>query len=86
MSTGARRDYPKFKDLTMDDWTELLRISKLSPRQKEVATQCVIWKDMALPDIAAIHGVDRRTISRWMESDILPELEGMLAYMHKQVV
>lgn len=82
---GARRDYPQFRHLTMDDWTELLRISKLSPRQKEVATQCVVWKDMSLIEIGDAHGVDRRTITNWMENDILPELVGMLTYLRKAI-
>lgn len=70
----------------MDEWTELLRISKLSPRQKEVATQCVIWTDMTLIEIGEAHGVDRRTISNWMEDDILPELERMLPRLSRQAV
>ena len=80
---GARRDYPQFMDMTTDEWTELLRISKLSPRQKEMATQCVMWSDMPLIDIAEIHGIDRRTLSRRMQRDILPELERMMARTKK---
>lgn len=78
---GARRQYPQFMDLTTDEWAELLRLSKLSPRQREMATQCVQWTDMALIDIAEIHGVDRRTVARMMEREILPELERMLKRM-----
>ena len=75
---GARRDYPEFKHLTADDWAELLRISKLSPTQKELATQCVMWRDMALIEIAEAHGIDRRTVARRMKDEILPELMRML--------
>ena len=83
---GARRQYPKFENLTMDDWTELLRISKLSPKMKEVATQCVVWSDMTLVDIGEVHGVDRRTITNWMEDDIMPELLRMLPHLQRKVV
>lgn len=80
---GAKREYPQFKNMTADEWTELLRMSKLSPRQKEMATQCVMWNDMALIEIAEIHGIDRRTLSRIMKRDILPELERMMARTKK---
>jgi hypothetical protein len=83
---GARREYPQFAGLTMDDWTELLRIAKLSPQQKEVATQCVIWRKMTLVEIGEIHGVDRRTITNWMNDDIIPELVCMLPYLRRKVV
>lgn len=75
---GARRSYPQFEDMTTDEWTELLRLSKLSPRQKELATQCVQWTDMPLIEIADAHGIDRRTLARMMDREILPELERML--------
>lgn len=78
--TGARRQYPQFDNLTTDEWTELLRLSKLSPRQKEMATQCVQWRDMAMIEIAEAHGIDRRTLARMMDREILPELERMLKH------
>ena len=81
---GARRDYPEFRHLTMDDWAELLRISKLSPTQKELATQCVMWRDMALIEIAEAHGIDRRTLARRMRDEILPELMRMLPVAMKR--
>lgn len=83
---GAHREYPQFGHLSMDDWTELLRLAKLSPEQKELATQVVIWNKMPLADIAEIHGVDRRTVARWMEREIIPELERFLPYLKKQAV
>ena len=78
---GARRTYPQFENMTTDEWTELLRLSMLSPRQKELATQCVQWTDMPLIEIADAHGIDRRTLARMMDREILPVLERMLKRM-----
>lgn len=80
---GARRKYPQFENLTTEELAGLLKLSKLSPEEKEIAVQCIEWTDMTLVDIGVAHNMDRRTISRHMNEIILPELERM---MHREQI
>ena len=75
---GARRRYPQFDDLTAEEFCGLLRASKLSDEDKEIATQCVVWR-MQLIDVGAAHNMDRSTVSRRLDRVILPELTRMQA-------
>lgn len=75
---GARRRYPQFDNMTTEELAGLLRLSKLSPEEKEIAVQCITWTDMTFVDIGVAHNMDRRTVSRHMEDIILPELERMM--------
>lgn len=79
---GARRRYTQFDDLTAEEFCGLLRASKLSDEDKEIATQCVCWR-MALADVGAAHNMDRSTVSRRLDRVILPELTRMLGKMVK---
>ena len=74
---GARRQFPQFDHLTAEEFAHLLSVSKLSGEEKEIAAQCIVWH-MNYIDVAAVVHMDRRTISRKMESIILPELERMM--------
>lgn len=79
---GARRKYPQFDDWTAEEFAGLLRIAKLSPEDKEIATQCIVWR-MELIDVGAAHNMDRSTVSRRLDRVILPELERMTQRMAK---
>ena len=79
---GARRKYPQFDDWTAEEFAGLLRIAKLSPEDKEIATQCIVWR-MELIDVGAAHNMDRSTVSRRLVRVILPELERMTQRMAK---
>ena len=74
---GARKRFPEFDDMTAGEFAALLETAKLSPVQKEMAVQYIVWK-MCDADVAAYANVDRRTAARWMEREILPELRRML--------
>lgn len=79
---GARRKYPQFDDWTAEEFAGLLRIAKLGPEDKEIATQCIVWR-MELIDVGAAHNMDRSTVSRRLDRVILPELERMTRRMAK---
>lgn len=79
---GARRKYPQYDDWTAEEFAGLLRIAKLSPEDKEMATQCIVWR-MELIDVGAAHNMDRSTVSRRLDRVILPELERMTQRMAK---
>ena len=82
---GARRRYPQFEHLTAEELSELLRLSKLSPPEKQLAVQCIKWTDMTLVDIGVAHKMDRRTVVRRMNDFILPELERMMKKEQKEM-
>ena len=79
---GARRKYPQFDRWTSEEFAGLLSIAKLSPEDKEIATQCIVWR-MDLIDVGAAHNMDRSTVSRRLDRVILPELERMTQRMAK---
>lgn len=79
---GARRKYPQFDNWTSEEFGELLRIAKLSPEDKEIATQCIVWR-MELIDVGIAHNMDRSTVSRRLDRVIIPELARMTARMEK---
>lgn len=81
---GARRRYPDFDDLSAEEFAELLRIAKLSSAEKEIATQSIVWR-MADADIAAMVYVDRRTVARWLDNWIVPELRRMREKLKKAI-
>lgn len=68
--------------MTSEEFSALLAQCKLSSEDKEIAVQRIVWR-MCFIDIAACVHMDRRTVSRRMESVILPELDRMLAKMEK---
>lgn len=74
---GARAQFPQFNELTAAEFAQLLNLSKLSSEDKEIAAQKIIWH-MDYVDIGEKIGMDRRTVARHMQKDILPELERML--------
>lgn len=74
---GAQRRFSQFDDLSVEDFARLLAISKLSSEEKEIAAQCIVWH-MNYIDVGVIVHMDRRTVSRRMETVILPELERMM--------
>jgi len=63
--------------MTADEFAALLNIAKLSPEDKAIAAQCVVWR-MELIVVGVEHNMDRSTISRRLDKVILPELERML--------
>lgn len=79
---GARRKYPQYDNWTAEEFAGLLHIAKLSPEDKEMATQCIVWR-MELIDVGAAHNMDRSTVSRRLDRVILPELERMTQRMAK---
>lgn len=74
---GARASFPQFDGMTAAEFARLLRRSKLSREEKTIATQCIVWH-MGYIDIGAIVHMDRRTVSRKMNTIIIPELERMM--------
>jgi len=74
---GVPRRYPQFDDLSAEEFAHLLAMSKLSGEEKEIAAQCIVWH-MNYIDVGVIVHMDRRTVSRRMETVILPELERMM--------
>lgn len=74
---GAPRRYPQFDDLSAEEFAHLLAMSKLSGEEKGIAAQCIVWH-MNYIDVGVIVHMDRRTVSRRMETVILPELERMM--------
>lgn len=63
--------------MTAEEFAALLTIAKLSPEDKAIATQCIVWR-MELVVVGVEHNMDRSTISRRLGKVILPELERML--------
>lgn len=79
---GARRKYPQFDDKTSEEFCTLLHLAKLSDEDKEIATQCIVWR-MDLIDVGIAHNMDRSTVSRRLDRVIIPELARMTARMAK---
>ena len=67
-----------------DEFAALLNIAKLSPEDKAIATQRIIWR-MELVEIGVEHNMDRSTVSRRLQRVILPELERMLGRMNVRI-
>lgn len=61
---------------------QLVRMAKLSEENKKIATNCIV-REEAFADVGAIVHMDRRTVSRRMETVILPELDRMLKRMNQ---
>lgn len=80
---GARKTYPEFEDMTTDEVTELLRLSKLSSIDKEIAAQCLVWCKCDIEAGVEV-GYHRTTVGRRMENIILPELRRILARTQKE--
>ena len=74
---GARAQYPQFDNLTAAEFAQLLNQSKLSAEQKQIAAQCVVWR-MSYIDVGELVHMDRRTVARKMQKEIIPELERMM--------
>lgn len=70
---GARKAYPQFDHLTRGEMTALLAEAKIHPMQRRVAECCLIERMLDI-EAAAEVGYDRRTVARWMQRDIIPEL------------
>ena len=70
---GARKQFPEFDDMTAGEFAELLKNCKLSSLEKEVAARYIIWH-MSDVEVGAEADRDRRTVARWMEKVILPEI------------
>lgn len=79
---GARASFPQFDGLTADEFAALLRASKLSSEEREIAVQCIVWH-MPYIDTGSIVHMDRRTVARKMQNIILPELERMMRRTNK---
>ena len=75
---GARAQFPQFDDLTAAEFAQLLNLSKLSREDKEIAAQKIVW-NMDYVEIGENVGMDRRTVARHMQKEILPKLERILA-------
>lgn len=74
---GARAQFPQFDNLTAAEFAQLLNQSKLSAEQKQIAAQCIVWR-MNYIDVGELVHMDRRTVARKMQKEILPELERMM--------
>lgn len=74
---GARAQFPQFDSLTAAEFAQLLNLSKLSGEEKQIAAQCIAWR-MSYIDVAELVHMDRRTVARKMQKEILPELERIL--------
>lgn len=77
---GAKTRYPKFDHMTAAEVARLLNLSKLSREDKEIAAQCIVWR-MDYADVGEYVHMDRRTVARKMQKEILPELERMMERM-----
>lgn len=77
---GARARFPQFEELTAAEFARLLNLSKLSREEKEIAAQLIVWH-MDYIDVGAAVHMDRRTVARKMQKEILPELERMMERM-----
>ena len=77
---GARARYSQFDHLTAAEVARLLNLSKLSREDKEIAAQCIVWR-MDYADVGEYVHMDRRTVARKMQKEILPELERMMERM-----
>ena len=77
---GAKARYSQFDNLTAAEVARLLNLSKLSREDKEIAAQCIVWR-MDYADVGEYVHMDRRTVARKMQKDILPELERMMERM-----
>ena len=77
---GARARFPQFAELTAAEFARLLNLSKLSREEKEIAAQLIVWH-MDYIDVGAAVHMDRRTVARKMQKEILPELERMMERM-----
>ena len=77
---GARTQFPQFDGLTAAEFAQLLNLSKLSREEKEIAAQCIAWH-MTYIDVGEVVHMDRRTVARKMQKEILPELERMMERM-----
>ncbi len=75
---GARAQFPQFDDLTAAEFARLLNLSKLSREDKEIAAQKIVW-NMDYVEIGENVGMDRRTVARHMQKEILPKLERIMA-------
>ena len=74
---GARAQFPQFDGLTAADFARLLNLSKLSREDKEIAAQKIVW-NMDYVEIGENVGMDRRTVARHMQKEILPKLERIM--------
>ena len=74
---GAKAHFPQFDALSTSDMARLLNLSKLSREAKEIATQVIVWR-MDYIDVGENLHMDRRTVARKMQKEILPELERMM--------
>ena len=74
---GARKRYPEFDGLTRGEMAALIAEAKIHPLQRRVAECCLVERMLDVETAAEV-GYDRRTVARWMERDILPEIRRML--------
>lgn len=73
MIRTVRAVYDRFDNLTSEEFSQLLRMSKLSSEDKEIAARCIVWR-MPYIDTGVVVHMDRRTVARRMAKIILPEL------------
>lgn len=69
--------YPVFDALTADELTGLLRRSRLSKTDRQIAVQYLVWR-MPMIDIAVSHGYSRTAVSWRFRHVIVPELEHLM--------
>ena len=70
---NIKKKFPDLADMDALELAGLLRRSTLSREDRQIAVSCFKWS-MDYIDAGAKVGMDRRTVSRHMNEDIVPEL------------
>lgn len=73
-----KKKFPDLADMDALELAKLLRRSTLSREDRQIATCCFQWS-MDYIDVGAKIGMDRRTVSRHMNEDIVPALRRLRA-------
>lgn len=65
--------FPELADLDAGELKELLKRSRLSREDRQIAISCLVW-EMGYIEIGAAVHMDRTTVSRRMRRNIVPQL------------
>lgn len=65
--------FPELADLDAGELKELLKRSRLSKEDRQIAISCLVWEMDYIEIGAAVH-MDRTTVSRRMRRNIVPQL------------
>lgn len=73
-----KKKFPDLADMDALELRKLLRRSTLSREDRQIAVSCFQW-NMDYIDVGAKMNMDRRTVSRHMNDDIVPALRRLRA-------